>query len=92
IDMDIGDELSDVASKAWVYEHYIRTGMLDKNKEAKMYQVIMAGNHILNIEEVTCIPFVTFCPYTIPGSFYGQSVYDITRYPRFENSSCTCVH
>ena len=79
IDMDIGTDVSDIASMVWVYEHYIRTGQLDKNKEAKLYQVIQAGNYILSIEEVTCIPFVTFCPYPIPGSFFGQSVYDITK-------------
>lgn len=79
IDMDIGTDTADIASKVWVYEHYIRTGLLDKNKEAKLYQVIQAGNHVLSIEEVTCIPFVTFCPYPIPGSFFGQSVYDITK-------------
>lgn len=79
IDMDIGTDVSDIASQVWVYEHYYRTGLLDKNKEAKLYQVIQAGNHILSIEEITCIPFVTFCPYPIPGSFFGQSVYDITK-------------
>lgn len=79
IDMDIGTDVSDIASMVWVYEHYIRTGQLDKNKEAKLYQVIQAGNYILSIEEVTSIPFVTLCPYPIPGSFFGQSVYDITK-------------
>ena len=79
IDSDIGVDTDDIASMVWVYEHYIRTGVLDKNKEAKLYQVIQAGEHILSCEEVTSIPFVTFCPYPIPGSFYGQSVYDITK-------------
>lgn len=79
IDNDIGTQVDDIASMVWVYEHYIRTGLFDNNKEAKLYQVIQAGEHILHYEEVTSIPFVTFCPYPIPGSFYGQSVYDITK-------------
>lgn len=79
IDADIGVDVADVSTMCWVYEHYVRTGILDNNKESKLYQVIQAGEHILSCEEVTSIPFVTFCPYPIPGSFYGQSVYDITK-------------
>ena len=60
IDMDIGTDTADIASQVWVYEHYFRTGQLSKNKEAKLYQIIQAGNHILSIEEVSSIPFVTF--------------------------------
>ena len=78
-DADIGTDVEDIASMVWVYEHYIRTGVLDSNKESKLYQVIQAGEHVLSCEEVTSIPFVTFCPYPIPGSFFGQSVYDITK-------------
>ena len=79
IDMDIGTDTADIASQVWVYEHYFRTGQLSKNKEAKLYQIIQAGNYILSIEEVSSIPFVTFSPYPIPGSFFGQSIYDITK-------------
>lgn len=81
IDMDIGTDFDDGACQVWVYEEYMRTSMLNKgkDKEAKLYQIIRAGNYILSIEEINCIPFVTFCPYPIPGSFYGQSVYDITK-------------
>lgn len=79
IDMDIGTPNQDIASRIWTYEHYIRTALLDKNKEAKLYQVIQAGQHILSVEEINCVPFVSFCPYPIPGSFFGQSVYDITK-------------
>lgn len=78
-DADIGVDVEDIASMVWVYEHYIRTGVPNGNKESKLYQVIQAGSHILSCEEVTSIPFVTFSPYPIPGSFYGQSVYDITK-------------
>lgn len=79
IDMDIGIDTDDIANRVWTYEHYIRTGALSDNKESKLYQVIQAGSHLLNIEEVTYIPFANLCPYPIPGSFFGQSVYDITK-------------
>lgn len=79
VDMDIGTNIEDPAMKVWTFEHYIRTGILNDNDEVKLYQVIQAGSYILSVEEINAIPYVTFCPYPIPGSFFGQSVYDITK-------------
>jgi hypothetical protein len=58
-----------------VYEAYI---MLDVEGEgiAKLHRVVMAGNVILDIEEVDRRPFITFCPLPIPHSFYGSNFAD----------------
>lgn len=79
LDNDIGTDSQDLAARIWIYEHYIRTSSLSKNEEVRLYQVFEAGNIILEVNEVTDIPFETFTPYPIPGAIFGESIYDITK-------------
>lgn len=65
--------------QVWLYEQYIRTSDLSDDGIVRLYQVFDAGDRILEINEVDDIPFETFTPYAIPGSIWGESVYDITK-------------
>lgn len=70
---------NDPAQRCWVYEQYIRTGLIDPLGRVKLYQVFQAENVIMEITEVDEIPFDTFCPYPIPGTLFGESIWDITK-------------
>lgn len=76
---DIGTDDSDHQQKVWLYEQYVRTSDLSDDGIVRLYQVFDAGDRILEINEVDDIPFDTFTPYPIPGSVFGESVYDITK-------------
>lgn len=76
---DIGTDSDDHAEQVWLYEQYIRTSDLSKDGLIHLYQVFDAGDRILEINEVDDIPFETFTPYPIPGTIFGESVYDITK-------------
>lgn len=76
---DIGTDSDDHAQQTWLYEQYIRTSDLADDGIVRLYQVFDAGDRILEINEVDDIPFETFCPYPIPGTIFGESVYDITK-------------
>jgi hypothetical protein len=76
---DIGTDDDDHQQKVWLYEQYVRTSDLSDDGIVRLYQVFDAGDRILEINEVDDIPFETFTPYPIPGSIFGESVYDITK-------------
>ncbi|MCS5736830.1 portal protein, partial [Herbiconiux daphne] len=76
---DIGTDSDDHAQQVWLYEQYVRTSDLNDDGIIRLYQVFDAGDRILEINEVDDIPFETFCPYPIPGTIFGESVYDITK-------------
>lgn len=64
-----------------LYEHYIWTSVLDKKGKSKLYQVFAINtDKILEVNEVSHIPFAHGVPDRIPGSFWGTSFYD-TLYP-----------
>lgn len=76
---DIGTDSDDHAQQVWLYEQYVRTSTLSDDGIVRLYQVFDAGDRILEINEVDDIPFDTFTPYPIPGSIWGESVFDITK-------------
>lgn len=78
-DNGIGSDSQDLAARVWIYEHYIRTSILDRHNNVRLYQVFDAGGVILEVNEVNDIPFETFTPYPIPGALFGESIYDITK-------------
>lgn len=78
-DNGIGSDSQDLAARVWIYEHYIRTSILDSHDNVRLYQVFDAGGVILEVNEVNDIPFETFTPYPIPGAIFGESIYDITK-------------
>ena len=77
----VDDEL---AVKVYLYENYIRTSIInskrgvDKNK-VRLLQVFTLGDKILEVNEVSEVPFEICTPLPIPASVYGESIYDITK-------------
>lgn len=59
----------------YLYEHYIRTSLLDKKGKSKLYQVFAVNvDTILEVSEIARIPVVHGVPDRIPGSFWGKGM------------------
>lgn len=58
-----------------LWEHYLYSSI--PSGKTKLYQVVATDNTILSVEEVDRIPFVHGTFETLPGSFWGGSLYDI---------------
>lgn len=76
---DNGYVSDDYAGEVWVNEHYIRTTVLDGDKEERLYQVVECQDNIFSVEEVEFIPFVSFTALPTPGVVFGESLTDLTR-------------
>ncbi|MGL5582852.1 MAG: portal protein [Cetobacterium sp.] len=61
---------------ATLFEHYVRTSLLDKKRKTKLYQVFSTGTEILEINEIERMPFCHGIVEELPGSFWGISFYD----------------
>lgn len=72
--LSVGDEHAD---KLWLHENYIRTSVV--NGRLETYQVFTIHGQILEVNRVNDMPFETFTPFPIPGSIWGESVFDITK-------------
>lgn len=72
--LSVGDEHAD---KLWLHENYIRTSVV--NGRLETYQIFTIHNQILEVNRVNDMPFETFTPFPIPGSIWGESVFDITK-------------
>lgn len=70
----VGDNEAD---KIWLHENYIKTSVA--NERPEILQVFTVHNQILEVNIVNEIPFTTFTPFPIPGSIWGESVYDVTK-------------
>jgi hypothetical protein len=68
-----GDESQRVV---WVSECYIRCDR-DGDGIAELRKVVMAGNQLLDDEEVDCAPFISVCAVPMPHKFYGLSIADL---------------
>lgn len=71
--LSTGDEKAD---KVWLHENYIRTSVLGP---LEILQVFTIHNQIIEVNRVNEYPFETFTPFPIPGTLWGESVYDITK-------------
>lgn len=71
-----GDEMSD---RLWLYEHYIRTSLNTKGKTKLLQVFTLGGTSILEVNEVSEIPFETITPFPTPAAIFGESVFDITK-------------
>lgn len=69
-----GDNKTD---KLWLHEHYIRSSI--PNDRAELFQVFTVNGQILEVNTVSKMPFSTFTPFPIPGSVWGESVYDVVK-------------
>lgn len=72
--LSVGDSESD---KVWLHEHYIKTSIVSGFSE--ILQVFTINNQILEVNRVNEFPFETFTPFPIPGTIWGESVFDITK-------------
>ncbi|MGL5015051.1 MAG: portal protein, partial [Bacteroidales bacterium] len=72
--LSVGDEHGD---KLWLHENYIRCSCVDGSMQ--MYQVFTINRQILEINVVNGFPFENFTPFPIPGTIWGESVYDMVK-------------
>lgn len=72
--LSVGDEHAD---KLWLHENYLRTSCVEGRME--IYQIFTIHNQILEVNRVNDFPFETFTPFPVPGTIWGESVFDITK-------------
>lgn len=70
-------ENSDDSQKVvWVCEAYVRCDF-DGDGISELRKVTMAGDRVLDNEEVDFIPFVSITPVPLPHTFFGLSIADL---------------
>ncbi|MGL5014162.1 MAG: portal protein [Bacteroidales bacterium] len=72
--LSVGDEFGD---KVWLHENYLRTSCIDG--KFQLYQVFTVNNQILEVNVVNDFPFENFSPFPIPGTIWGESIYDMVK-------------
>lgn len=72
--LSVGDPKAD---KLWLHENYIKTSLL--NGRMEILQVFTINQQVLEVNRVNEFPFETMTPFPIPGSLWGESVFDITK-------------
>ena len=70
------NESDESQRKVWVVEAYIRCDF-DGDGISELRKVTMAGNELLDNEEVDFIPFVSITPVPLPHTFFGLSIADL---------------
>ncbi|MGL5013224.1 MAG: portal protein [Bacteroidales bacterium] len=70
----VGD---DKADKLWLHEHYIKSSLVTGRME--ILQVFTIHGQILEVNRVDEMPFETATPFPVPGTVWGESVFDITK-------------
>jgi hypothetical protein len=70
--LNLDNELQEQSKYVMVYECYMH---LDREGTGttKLHKIMKSGNVILDIEEVDCAPFLSFCPLPVSHSFYGSN-------------------
>jgi hypothetical protein len=61
----------------WLNELYIRCDY-DGDGIAELRKVVIAGNELLDNEEVDCSPFISITPVPMPHKFFGLSIADLS--------------
>lgn len=72
--LSVGDERAD---KLWLHENYIKSSVV--NDRMEIFQVFTIHGQILEVNRVNEYPFETATPFPVPGSIWGESVFDITK-------------
>jgi hypothetical protein len=62
--------------RIWVTECYVRCDF-DGDGISELRKVTIAGNQLLDNEEVDFTPFVSICPVPLPHTFFGLSIADL---------------
>ncbi|ELI5583693.1 portal protein [Escherichia coli] len=79
---DIEDNAASVdvkQRKIFIYEHYVKSSLLDEKGQTKWYQVVTTENEVLRVEEISRLPFVHGQCETLTGSFWGRSLFDLAK-------------
>lgn len=77
-DSDFTDNFADpLERRIHLWEHYLYTSLVDG--KTGLYQITATDNDILSVDKIGRIPFVHGTPETIPGSFWGGSLYDLCK-------------
>jgi hypothetical protein len=66
----------DSQTVVWLNELYIRCDY-DGDGIAELRKVVIAGNQLLDNEEVDCSPFISITPVPMPHKFFGLSIADL---------------
>jgi hypothetical protein len=69
------DEMQDLLRKTWVYECYVDLA-IDGSNETKLWKFTVAGNTLLDKEQITRKPFVLWAPIPKAHSIYGVNFAD----------------
>lgn len=75
----LSDEVTnadDSQRKIWITEAYVRCDF-DGDGISELRKVTVAGNELLDNEEVDFIPFVDITPVPLPHTFFGLSIADM---------------
>jgi hypothetical protein len=62
----------DELQRVYLFENYMRL-QIDRSKGVRMYRVLIAGNKLLDYEEVDKAPFLAYVPLPVPHIFYGNN-------------------
>ncbi|MGL5579646.1 MAG: portal protein [Cetobacterium sp.] len=71
--------IDDNERKIVIWEHYIYSSIPSKDGRTALYQVMSTDNDIISVKKVSRIPFCHGVPESVPGSFWGGSLYDRTH-------------
>lgn len=64
--------------KVWVFECYMRVDY-DGDGISELRKITVAGNTILENEEVDQVPFISITPVPLCHTFFGLSIYDLAQ-------------
>jgi len=73
---DEATSADDSQRKIWITEAYVRCDF-DGDGISELRKVTVAGNELLDNEEVDFIPFVDITPVPLPHTFFGLSIADL---------------
>jgi len=74
---DEGDNPTNKSSRyVWLAEAYMKVDV-DGDGVAELRKITMAGDRVIENEEVDSIPFVTITPIILPHKLYGMSIADL---------------
>jgi len=74
---DEGDNPTSESSRyVWLAEAYMKVDV-DGDGVAELRKITMAGDRVIENEEVDSIPFVTITPIILPHKLYGMSIADL---------------
>jgi len=81
VDFSHGDNTADTSTEdVLIHECYVKMD-LDDDGKAELVKIIVAGDgkHLLDIEEIDTIPFISMTPVIMPHRFHGRSIAELVE-------------